>query len=62
MVSPTGYGTYYGLSHVIEGGEIVYKGQKFDESTLENKRGDVNGDGEVNMSDVTTLIDILLNR
>ena len=62
MVLPTGYGTYYGLSHVVEGGEIVYKGQKFDESILKNKRGDVNGDDEVSISDVTTLIDILLGR
>jgi hypothetical protein len=62
MVLPTGYGTYFGLSHVVEGGEIVYKGQKFDESILENKRGDVNGDGELSISDVTTLIDILLNQ
>jgi len=62
MVLPTGGGTYYSLSHVVEDGEIVYKGQKFDESILENKRGDVNGDGDVNISDVTTLIDILLNR
>lgn len=62
IVMPTGYGTYYGLSHVVEGGDIVYKGMKFDESVLEYKRGDVNGDGEVNISDVTTLIDILLSR
>ena len=41
---------------------IVYKGLQFDESILENKRGDVNGDGELNISDVTTLIDILLNQ
>ena len=50
-----------GVGHV-EGGEIVYKGQKFDESILENKRGDVNGDGVVNIADITTLIDILLKR
>ena len=62
MVLPTGYGTYFGLSHVVEGAEIVYKGQKFDESILENNRGDVNGDGEVNISDVTTLIEILLKQ
>ena len=62
IVMPTGYGTYYGLSHVVEGGEIVYKGLTFDESVLEYKRGDVNGDGKVNISDVTTLIDILLGR
>lgn len=62
IVLPTGGGTYYGLSHVVEDGEIVYKEQKFDESILESKRGDVNGDGELNISDVTTLIDILLNR
>ena len=59
---PTGYGTYFGLSHVVEGGEIVYKGLKFDESILENKRGDVNEDGVVNISDVTTQIEILLKR
>jgi hypothetical protein len=34
----------------------------FDESILEDKRGDVNGDGDVNISDVTALIGILLNR
>lgn len=62
MVLPTGGGTYYSLSHVVEDGEIVYKGQKFDESILESKRGDVNGDGELNISDVTTMIDILLNQ
>ncbi len=62
MVLPTSYGTYFGLSHVVEGGEIVYKGLKFDESILDYKRGDVNEDGVVDISDVTTLIDILLNR
>ena len=61
MVLPSGYGTFFDLSHVVEDGEIVYKGMKFDESILESKRGDVNADGEVNISDVTTLIDILLN-
>ena len=62
MVLPTGSGTFFDMSHVVEGGEIVYKGLQFDESILENKRGDVNADGEVNISDATTLIDILLNR
>ena len=51
------YQEWCGLSHVIKDGKIIYKGMRYKEQTL---IGDVNGDGEVNISDVTALIDYLL--
>lgn len=46
------------LSHVVEDGKIIYKGIGYEEP--EPFFGDYNGDGVVNVSDVTTLINILL--
>ncbi len=46
---------YWGLSHVIKDGEIIYKGMRYHE-----EEGDVNGDGSVTIADVSALIDLLL--
>ena len=51
------YQEYWGLSHVIKDGEIIYKGMRYKEPSA---KGDVNGDGQVTIADVTTLIDMLL--
>jgi hypothetical protein len=53
------YQEYWGLSHVIKDGKIIYKGMRYNPALFE-KRGDVNGDGEVSIADVTALIDVLL--
>ena len=52
------YQEYWGLSHVIKDGEIIYKGMRYKEP--EAVAGDVNGDGRLTIADVTALIDILL--
>ena len=51
------YQEYWGLSHVIKDGEIIYKGMRYKEPSV---KGDVNGDGQLTIADVTTLIDMLL--
>ena len=51
---------YWGLSHVIKDGEIIYKGMRYDAAMFEGTKGDVNGDGKVDISDATALIDLLL--
>ena len=51
---------YWGLSHVIKDGEIIYKGMRYDESLFGGIAGDVNGDGQLTIADVTALIDLLL--
>ena len=51
---------YWGLSHVIKDGEIIYKGMRYDESLFGGVAGDVNGDGRLSIEDVTCLIDLLL--
>ena len=51
---------YWGLSHVIKDGEIIYKGMRYHEENVESLEGDVNGDGEVNIEDLSALIDLLL--
>ena len=51
---------YWGLSHVIKDGEIIYKGMRYDESLFGGVAGDVNGDGQLTIADVTSLIDLLL--
>ena len=58
----TGIDIGYWLSHVIEDGKIVYKGERYREPQPEAIYGDMNGDGQVNISDVTTLINYLLTR
>ncbi len=52
------YQEYWGLSHVIKDGKIIYKGMCYKEP--EAVAGDVNGDGRFTIADVTALIDILL--
>ena len=52
------YQEYWGLSHVIKDGQIIYKGMCYREP--EAVAGDVNGDGRFTIADVTALIDILL--
>ena len=54
------YQEYWGLSHVIKDGEIIYKGMRYDPSLFEGSKGDVNGDGKLSIADVTALIDLLL--
>ena len=51
------YQEYWGLSHVIKDGKIIYKGMRYREMSVE---GDVDGDGQLTIADVTELIDILL--
>ena len=53
------YQVWCGLSHVIKDGQIIYKGMCYHEPQL---AGDVNGDGNINMDDLTDLINILLNN
>ena len=53
------YQEWCGLSHVIKDGQIIYKGMCYHEPQL---AGDVNGDGNINMDDLTDLINILLNN
>ncbi len=52
------YQEYWGLSHVIKDGQIIYKGMCYKEPDA--VAGDVNGDGRFTIADVTALIDILL--
>ena len=52
------YQEYWGLSHVIKDGQIIYKGMRYKEPAA--VVGDVNGDGRLTIADVTALIDILL--
>ena len=56
----TGMDIGYWLSHVIENGEIVYKGERYREPQANPIPGDYNDDNLVNISDVTTLINMLL--
>lgn len=56
----TGYDIGYWLSHVIEDGQIIYKGERYREPQSNPLPGDYNGDSLVNITDVTTLINILL--
>ena len=49
----------YHFSHVIEDDQIIYKGFWFDLALFENL-GDVNGDGEINIADANSVIDIVI--
>ena len=51
---------YWGLSHVVKDGKIIYKGMRYNAALVEGIKGDVNSDGNVTISDVTALIDLLL--
>ena len=60
------YQEWCGLSHVIKDGEIIYKGMCYDAERVQEamaigQPGDVNGDGIVNVTDVTLLIDMVIN-
>ena len=54
------YQEYWGLSHVIKDGKIIYKGMCYN-NYAPGIPGDANGDMVVNVADVTTIIDFLLN-
>lgn len=59
------YQEWCGLSHVIKDGKIIYKGLRYNAAAVEGLTdelpGDVNDDGIVDISDVTTMIDLVLN-
>ena len=50
---------YWGLSHVIKDGKIIYKGLRYHGGIIGD--GDVNGDGVVNIADVTAMITLLMH-
>ena len=50
------------LNHVEENGKIIYKGIWYDEHHVQMTAADVNGDGVVNISDVTSLIEMILHE
>ena len=50
----------YGLSHVIENGEIIYKGRWYDPNVEPVIPGDANGDGEITIADANSVIDIVI--
>ena len=54
------YQEYCGLSHVIKDGEIIYKGLRYDEDRVQAMYNDINGDGVVDVLDVTCLIAMIL--
>ena len=56
------YQEWWGLSHVVKDGNIIYKGMCYDPTKFENLWGDVNGDGKVNITDVTILISMLIGN
>ena len=47
------------LSHVIENGEIIYKGSHFNPNAIVLP-GDVDGDGEITIADANSVIDIVV--
>ena len=53
------YQEYCGLSHVVKDGKIIYKGMRFN-SALFGIPGDINGDGEINIADANSVIDIVI--
>ena len=55
------YQEYWGLSHVIKDGKIIYKGMRYREPKPESLSGDYNGDGKLSIEDVTALINLLLH-
>ena len=50
---------YWGLSHVVKDGKIIYKGLRYHGGIIGD--GDVNGDGVVNIADVTAMITLLMH-
>ena len=55
------YQEYWGLSHVIKDGQIIYKGMRYRGDAPTELSGDVDGDANVTIADVTALIDLLLS-
>ena len=55
------YQEYCGLSHVIKDGKIIYKGMRYNAEAVEGNPYDVDGDGQVNIADVTVLVDMLMS-
>ena len=53
------YQEYCGLSHVIKDGKIIYKGMRFNPNAIVLP-GDVDGDGEITISDANSVIDIVV--
>ncbi len=53
------YQEYCGLSHVIKDGKIIYKGMRFNPNAVVIP-GDVDGDGEITISDANSVIDIVV--
>ena len=53
------YQEYCGLSHVIKDGKIIYKGMRYNPAVFEIP-GDVNGDGEINIADANSVIDVVV--
>jgi len=53
------YQEYCGLSHVIKDGKIIYKGMRFNPNAVVLP-GDVDGDGEITISDANSVIDIVV--
>ncbi len=49
-----------GLSHVIKDGKIIYKGMRYNPNAVAGLPGDVNGDGEINIADADSVIDIVI--
>jgi hypothetical protein len=47
------------LSHVIKDGKIIYKGMRYNPALFEIP-GDVNGDGEINIADANSVIDVVV--
>jgi hypothetical protein len=56
----TGFSVNYYLSHVIENGQIIYKGMFYNPDVTIEIPGDVNGDGEVTIADANSVIDIVV--
>ena len=54
------YQEYCGLSHVIMDGKIIYKGMRYNAAIVEGNPYDVNGDGEINIADANSVIDIVV--
>jgi hypothetical protein len=54
------YQEYCGLCHVVKDGQIIYKGMRYNPNAIIVIPGDVNGDGEVNIGDANSVIDIVV--
>ena len=52
--------TIFHFSHMEQDGNVIYKGYHYDPNMYEGMLGDTDGDYNVNIDDVTTLVDCLL--